>query len=309
MKVEIPDNLKNEVPSSTWGKVLTSTPVIMTVVATLLAGLSSSEMTRAQYDRSMAAQLQAKAGDQWGYFQAKRLRGAMQRSTSDLLQTLETTGSQGGSLEPLRGFAGAQHVLQSPAGQPAWQALTSGQLPVPPPALSLPPGIEEALRALDRAGAEQKLPGLLHEIDSADIAAELQRVRDAAEKFEAETEPVNRAIEELERSLHANDAPRSLRQTLVGARLRYNAARYDAEARLNQTVASFYELLVRKNNYSAERHHQRSQRFFYGMLAAQAAVIISTFAIAAKKRNLLWTLAAGVGLVAIILAIYVYLYV
>ena len=32
---------------------------------TLLAGLASSEMTRAQYDRSFAAELQSKAGDQW----------------------------------------------------------------------------------------------------------------------------------------------------------------------------------------------------------------------------------------------------
>ena len=43
------------------------------------------------------------------------------------------------------------------------------------------------------------------------------------------------------------------------------------------------------------------------MLAAQAAVIVSTFAMAARKRNLLWTLAAAAGLAAVIFAIYVYL--
>src|SRR2546421_3759604 len=86
MKVQIPDAVKADVPQNTWGKVLSTTPVVMAVVATLLAGLASSEMTRAQYDRSLAAQQQSKAGDQWSYFQAKRLRSALQRNTLDLLQ-------------------------------------------------------------------------------------------------------------------------------------------------------------------------------------------------------------------------------
>src|SRR5512135_846540 len=86
MKINIPDALKADVPPTIWGKILLATPVVMTVVATLLAGLASSEMTRAQYNRSLAAQQQAKAGDQWSFFQAKRLRGAMQISTLDLLK-------------------------------------------------------------------------------------------------------------------------------------------------------------------------------------------------------------------------------
>src|SRR5512139_1427237 len=90
MKVEIPEQLKADIPQTTWGKMLSATPVVMAVVATMLAGLASSEMTRAQYVRSLAAQQQSKAGDQWGYFQAKRLRGAFHRNTIDLLQSLTT---------------------------------------------------------------------------------------------------------------------------------------------------------------------------------------------------------------------------
>jgi len=70
-----------------------------------------------------------------------------------------------------------------------------------------------------------------------------------------------------------------------------------------------HELQVRKSNTSAARHHNRSQRLFYGMLAAQLGVIISTFATAARHRNLLWSLAAAAGLLAVAFAIYVYLYV
>src|SRR5512142_2857228 len=88
MKVQIPEQLKADMPQTAWGKILTATPVVMAVVATMLAGLASSEMTRAQYARSLAAQQQSKAGDQWSFFQAKRLRGAFHRNTIELLQTL-----------------------------------------------------------------------------------------------------------------------------------------------------------------------------------------------------------------------------
>ena len=71
--------------------------------------------------------------------------------------------------------------------------------------------------------------------------------------------------------------------------------------------SNLYELQARKANFSAERHHRRSEKFFFGMLAAQAAVIVSTFAIAAQKRSYLWFLAAAAGLAAVIFAIYVYL--
>src|ERR1700687_5695961 len=68
-----------------WGTILTTTPVILTVLATILAGLSNSEMTQAQYHRSLAAQYQSKAGDQWWVFQAKRIRGSALENAADHL--------------------------------------------------------------------------------------------------------------------------------------------------------------------------------------------------------------------------------
>ena len=65
--------------------VLTATPVILTVVATFLIGQSTSEMTRAQYYRSVASQNQSKAGDQWALFQAKRIRGQSQEMAAAVL--------------------------------------------------------------------------------------------------------------------------------------------------------------------------------------------------------------------------------
>ena len=86
MKAELPETLKADLPPTLLGRIMSSTPVVMTVIATMLAGLASSEMTKAQYDRSLAAQQQSKAGDQWSFFQAKRLRSALQHNALDLLQ-------------------------------------------------------------------------------------------------------------------------------------------------------------------------------------------------------------------------------
>jgi Domain of unknown function (DUF4337) len=75
-------------PTGIWNTLLTSLPVGLTVLATAFAGLSSSEMTQAMYYRSLAAQHQSKAGDQWAFFQAKRIRGTNLETTAELLQSL-----------------------------------------------------------------------------------------------------------------------------------------------------------------------------------------------------------------------------
>ena len=51
---------------------LAAIPVALTVLATIFAGLSSSEMTRSMYFRSLAAQQQAKAASQWGFLPSEK---------------------------------------------------------------------------------------------------------------------------------------------------------------------------------------------------------------------------------------------
>src|SRR6476660_5911286 len=134
LKVTIHEELKHDVPQNTFGKILAATPVAMAVVATMLAGLASSEMTRAQYDRSLGAQQQSKAGDQWSFFQAKRLRGAIQHNTADLLQTvtpvhafdpgaLDQLASQSPDQDDPSINAQLKTVLASPGGREALDLL------------------------------------------------------------------------------------------------------------------------------------------------------------------------------------------
>ncbi len=74
-----------EAKRSLFETIVTSTPVLLTVIATFMVGQSSGEMTKAQYYRSVASQNQSKVGDQWGFFQAKRIRGQVLEGNADLL--------------------------------------------------------------------------------------------------------------------------------------------------------------------------------------------------------------------------------
>jgi hypothetical protein len=294
MKIQIPEALKQDVPQTVWGRILTATPIIMTVVATALAGLASSEMTRAQYSRSLGAQQQAKAGDQWGFFQAKRLRAAMQRTTFDLIQA--TAGVHA---------LAAEVTAKLDAATVA--ALQQGELPALPPAVEMEAAVKAALGMLEAGRPDEEISEALAGVPAPALTATLLAMQQRVAAFDAATTGTNRAIDALEKSL-AGGAQETVRD-FTAARARYSAARYDAEARLNQAVAQTIELQVRKSNLIAERLHRRSQRFFFGMLAAQAAVIVSTFSLAAQKRSMLWTVAAGAGVAAIAFAIYVYFYV
>ncbi len=297
MGTKIPDQLKVDVPQTTWGRILVATPVVMTVVATLLAGLASSEMTRAQYNRSLAAQQQAKAGDQWSFFQAKRLRGTMQVSTLDLLNSTAT-------VQPLD-EAGLKKFGELDAAASA--ALLKAELPPVPGSPASDPSLKSALEAVERMKPEHEIRSLLASVKAATLDEAIQAARDRAAGFDAATSPVTRTIDRLEKAIAAS-GPTELVRNVTAARLRYTAARYETEARLNQAVANLYELQVRQSNMAAERNHRRSERFFLGMLAAQAAVITATFALAARQRSILWGLAAGVGVVAVAFAVYVYLW-
>lgn len=281
------------------------TPVVMTVVATLLAGLSTSEMTKAQYERALGAQLQAKAGDQWGFFQAKRLRGAIQSGALDTAQL--TVGDITPDAASLRRFAAS--LPEAAPVSAALETLLSVQLPAVAAPPTLPAEIRRTLEAIEHGASDDEIARALRAIEPATLVAALSAAQTHARRFDETLRPVvdggDRLGDAIERS---PETRRVLGRDFAVLRLRYSSLRYDTEAKLNQDVARLLDLQVRQSNLSAERHQRRSGRFFYGMLAAQAAVLVSTFAIAARRRNFLWSLAATAGLAAVTFAAYVYLF-
>lgn len=310
LKANVPEALKADLPHTKWGKILSGTPVVLAVVATMLAGLASSEMTKAQYDRSLAAQLQSKAGDQWSFFQAKRLRSALQENTLDLL--LASAGRRTIDPDALKralGATPAAAALQSPGGLQALTVLQEASLPELPPAAPLDPSVHDALALLETLRPDTEVVAQLTKVGDDVLDQAVRTAREQTLALDALLKPIGQAIDAFENDIDGPAIAPELRRDFVAARLGYNARRYAAEARLNQAVGSLYELQVRKANVSAERHHRRSQKFFYGMLAAQMGVIVSTLAIAARNRNLLWSFAALAGGAAVAFAVYVYLYV
>ena len=203
-KFAIPGELKADVPQTRWGKVLVATPVVMTVIATLLAGLSSGEMTRAQYDRALAAQQQSKAGDQWSYFQAKRLRAALQRNSLDLLHS--TTGVRPLDRHALTTrLAGtpAQAALDSEGGHQALDCLARGALPFAGPELATDARITATLAAVDAGQSDADVAKLLAPLKEADLTAALRDAATRVRTFDTALKPVTSSIDAMERELTA----------------------------------------------------------------------------------------------------------
>lgn len=394
-------------PKSRWEAVLTVTPVVLTVLGTLLAGLSSSEMTLAQYYRTLAAQSQAKASDQWAFFQAKRIRGtslelfvkqlpllaqpadapvefaaatrlllkrlhqanaAADKLQEAILQSRDSLNERDGAwlaghgsnlVDRSREFvqeadgleerlavaasnSSAPRNLKPPANLPAarpldamvQQALTDLAAGKAAPALeadllavtpsSLQTAIvtaEDDVRALEAAllpaHVQLRAMAQLVEAEVALVPAYFLRVR-YVEDAVAELRPldgknltaVQQALVEVNRAgQDAVVAAEQLRNRMNFLEQFYLARSYRLEADRNQQLAQLYELQVRQNGGLAERHRNRSRSFFYGMLCAQAGVTISSLALAARQKNLLWGLAGAAGLTALIFSLYVYLFV
>jgi hypothetical protein len=100
-------------------------------------------------------------------------------------------------------------------------------------------------------------------------------------------------------AVSARDRSLALFNSANTSELDYEARRYDREARYNQETAYLYEVLVREAAFNSDTLKTRSQNVFYGMLAAQGGVTIATFALAMRKRSLLWGLASAAGLAAL----------
>ncbi|MEO6874301.1 MAG: DUF4337 family protein [Opitutaceae bacterium] len=316
MSPKIPDALKADLPQTNLGKIIAALPIIMTVIATLLAGLSSSEMVKAQYDRSLAAQIQSKAGDQWNYFQAKRLRAALQRNTLDILRSQATVRPLDATTLAAR-FAGtpAGLLLTSPHGNQIVNALTGGAVSYTGASAKIGnPSIAAAIVMVGEGKSDAEIARALTAIKDAELAAELRNAADEVRLLDADIKPITTSIDSMETELSRgsgtdNHGVDAFSREFAFARISFSAKRYELESRQNQVIAELYELQVRKSNVSAERHHRRSAQFFYGMLVAQMAVIGATLSMARKHGSGLWKAAAVAGVLALAFAIYVYFFV
>jgi hypothetical protein len=386
------------VPKALWERILTTTPVIMTILSTLLAGLSSSEMTQAQYHRSLAAQYQSKAGDQWGFFQAKRIRGSGLENTAEMLQpqvilsdpseleasahrvslTLRRVGKEMGelvdkvsssqsgkkdlvrsALEQVQSTAQAEagkaansekeihEALSRPEVRQVFDSFVRGKLSGLDDEAIEDPSVKQALQALAERRTDSEVDRIVAGLSNETIEKTLETAQKNAKQADEATQPLTKALTEvdgaikrhvalaipvlnvlrktqeatemetnresipnLQMALSPGKLQAEIEQLQKGFRAvlhQFNGLRNRREADYNQKLAYVDEIQVHKSGLTSERHRQRSKNFFYGMLVAQAGMAISSFALAARQKSVLWTLACLAGLTAVTFSGYVYL--
>jgi hypothetical protein len=216
---------KPAVPKGIWGTILTTTPIVLTVLATAFAGLSSSEMTQSMYYRSLAAQHQSKAGDQWAFFQAKRTRGTNKETTYQLLQSLAQIDDfdpaqvvsvcaqilqeldKSTEMSAREAAAKVRKVLDKLPALMAYEATVQGT-----PYLTTPNLPQVEARTLDNKGAaddikavveairqrktEAETAALVGKVKPADIEAATRLAEEDADRFDKACAPVTNMIRE-----------------------------------------------------------------------------------------------------------------
>jgi hypothetical protein len=324
-------------------KSLAAIPVALTVLATIFAGMSSSEMTRSMYFRSLAGQYQAKAGSQWGFFQAKKMRGTTLDSQSDLSmlfyvkpfdesislglrEALKQAKQNLSKVSTLPNSAkNLVAVLDSDDAKTALKYLGSSDLP---PVVAKPVETEqlgELLKAVRSRVPESKTADLVGKLPIETLESAIVTAEANADAFDQACDPVVNSIRKLERAVGDVDRQiggladppaeiKSLAGAVHGAALSlrfaaqdFTSRRYDREAKYNQQIGELYEVQVRTAGYESERHRIRSKNFFYAMLCAQAGVTIASLALAKSRQSAFWFIAGLAGVVAVAFGAYVYL--
>jgi hypothetical protein len=212
-------------PASTSSTVLNMTPVVLTVLATVFAGVSSSEMTQSMFYRALAAQEQSKSGDEWAFFQTKRIRGTSLETTGQLLDSfthpvafsadlfhtattqmisaLDKTPGSGSAAKEIVLNAQKQfdNLLANDSNKRAFQLLTSEKLPV---TKNEELSNKEALgrmNVLIKDLAERKTENAtannVRQIQTSDIDDATAIAEHNAEVFEKACQPVNQEIEDI----------------------------------------------------------------------------------------------------------------
>lgn len=206
-----------EKPKGRWGKVLATTPIVMTVLATVFAGLSSSEMTQAMFHRSLASQQQSKAGDQWAFFQAKRIRGTTLEANIEMLQTLahavplqekqlqatieqaqaslasSTLAGKEQSMASLKELQAKAAGLMTPDTEKHWKILSGGPLPKLEIArhedAAIQKNLETALEAIAQRQKEEAIYQLVKKLTLDQIIHATELAEKVSEQFSQQCDP------------------------------------------------------------------------------------------------------------------------
>jgi Domain of unknown function (DUF4337) len=342
--------VKPEKPGGVFGVIVTTTPIVLTILSTVLSGLSNAELGQANYLRQLANQKQSKIADQWGFFQARRIRGSDMENTSDLLRLLghvepfdpeanrtdidylaKSLEQAGAAPTVLARIKSAERKLEKlvkdPANQASFGYLTKRSLPaIELEAIAEREKIDELVREIEARKTEKELVPLMRGVQEESLQKAVQIAERNQDGFDAIGSASGKifgayaaGLEEIaaaarsvgKKATEERNAADSLVAGFRIATLDYDARRYRQESKLNQTVAQLYEVSVRYLGAQAERHRDRSFKFFLAMLISQMGAVVAALALARIASSNIWGIAAFSALVAGLMALafgaYVYL--
>jgi chemotaxis regulatin CheY-phosphate phosphatase CheZ len=231
-----PEAPPSESSTAKPAKATGAVPVALTVLATVLAGLSSSEMTQSMFHRSHAAQYQAKAGAQWGFFQAKRIRGTNLETSFDLLKAVanpppldvDRLRAAGDRVEDgLRRAAEAvkkegdaardaadavskaadqgraikarwDAFFADPGSTAALRSLVGERLPTIEEDHTGDPDIKQAVAAIKSRQTEQQTASLVARVKPAELEEALESAEANADAFDQACQPITQAAKRAE---------------------------------------------------------------------------------------------------------------
>jgi hypothetical protein len=251
-------------------------------------------MTKSMYYRSLASQHQSKAGDQWAFFQAKRIRGTSLDMTAELLQSLghadpfvpaqlpaetekvlhaledaaKDSGPQQKTYTAAAAvFKAAQEQLTILVGKASarqsFSHLAGSDLPkIDVQALSKP-GVREILNAIVKAISERQpesaTANLVRSLSLDDIEEATGIAEKAADQFDKACEPLNETVKQLRQILgKMATALQPLRGTGSNPAANSSAAAMFDRIHLGFKVAAF--------DLDARRYRQEA---FYNRQAAE----------------------------------------
>ncbi len=283
----MPDAPPDEPKKSLFEKLGAGLPIGLTALATVLAGLSTGELSRAMYWRSAAAQDQGKANDQWSLASHKRDRALMCETTADTIRACANPTNVTFQL----GTRTDTPELVGRVG--AWLA-REGE----------PPADDESVRAVLQAVQEHRperdVLQSARRVHVGSLEGEIARARDQSARVELQYEEELRAAKALVKGRPSEWQPNVIRYEV-------ESRRYKAEATANQWVGFLYEVRVKTSTAESERFRQRSENFFFAMLVAQVGGVGASLALARKRRSVLWLVAGIAGLAAVGFGAFVYL--
>lgn len=338
--MNVPPSNDDETPvRSKSEKALAAVPVTLTVLATVLAGLSSSEMTLSMYYRSLAAQEQSKAGSQWAFFQAKRIRGTtLEVGVESVRATADTPPFDATAIKSsvarieaairesdvatAERIAASRRKLDALLNDDSMRYLSSAELPAIIPQHVEDPALAAVVKAVRSRQTEAQTSERVSKVSATTLAQALEAAEANADAFDKATAPTVALLKQLDGTVaEVRSAVRSIRPTpneaaaatreltaaLWAARQDFTARRYAREAAYNQESAEWYEVSARYRGVESDRHRTRSRNFFYAMLSAQAGVTVASLALARSRNSPFWAIAGVAGLMAVAFGAYVYL--